>query len=81
MEVYRKIKEDLWYFCLLYLAIIMIWNWLPFNRDSTDGQHRSGMSLHIDDKTGCHYLSSSRGGIIKRYDDIGNHICTGEEDG
>lgn len=46
------------------------------DKDDTDSDSgRSGMILHVDNKTGCQYLSTS-GGIIKRTDMEGNHICS-----
>lgn len=47
--------------------------------DSTDYSffHRSNMSLHIDNKTGCHYLSGWSGVLIPRVDETGKQICTG----
>jgi len=34
--------------------------------DSTDGAERSGMRLHVDNQTGCEYLSVAGGGITPR---------------
>lgn len=49
--------------------------------DSTDvGRHdRSGMSLYIDNLTGCHYLAGWTGVLVKRLDRTGRHVCTGQE--
>lgn len=49
-------------------------------RDSTDRPGgRSGMILHVDHLTGCHYLARVFGGLVPRLDADGNHICTGEQ--
>lgn len=50
---------------------------LFYPADSTDKSQseRSGMSLHVDHETGCHYLGGSWGGITPRVDRDGNHIC------
>lgn len=51
-----------------------------FDRDSTDPPDaRSGITLHIDNKSGCHYLGAKRGGLIKRLDKEGHHICEGAD--
>ena len=49
--------------------------------DSTDKNHfnRSNFHLHIDNKTGCHYLTSWSGVIYPRLDKDGEHICSGYE--
>lgn len=43
-------------------------------RDSTDGVKRSNMALRIDYGTGCQYLETSGGGIIKRTNKQGQHM-------
>jgi hypothetical protein len=60
-------------FYILQLAIRPI--------DSTDfGKfNRSGVSLIIDAKTGCHYLARF-GVMTPRLDKDGNQICTGKEE-
>lgn len=64
--------------------IFCFWLWLislifPFGTDSTDKDfwHKSNLILHIDNRTGCHYLSTWTGNLIPRLDNEGNHICTG----
>jgi hypothetical protein len=45
-------------------------------KDSTDSEEsRSGMALHIDNLTGCHYLGKSIGGLTPRLDKEGKQIC------
>jgi hypothetical protein len=49
-------------------------------RDSSDfPDRRSDMRIHIDARTGCHYLSVRRAGITPRLDKYGKQICTGRE--
>lgn len=46
--------------------------------DDTDDKlsgERSGMALHIDNRTGCHYLASSAGSLTPRLDKSGRQIC------
>ncbi len=66
---------------ILAFIIYQINNMFNIGYDSTDSEihGRSGFTLHVDDMTGCHYLSSCDGGIVKRFDSLGNHICTGYE--
>jgi len=67
------------------LAIIAILSWFistlisdnmkPRNdTDPADG--RSGLALFVDNRTGCHYLSSPAGGLTPRLDSEGNQICS-----
>ena len=54
--------------------------WFGFNKtDSTDSEEhgRSGLSLHIDNLTKCHYLSTKDGGLYPRMDKNNTHICDG----
>lgn len=37
-----------------------------FDKDSTDGQERSGLKLHRDQLTGCEYLSTLKGSLYPR---------------
>lgn len=48
-----------------------------FSSDDTDppGWAKSGMSLHIDHRTGCHYLGKGGKSLTPRLDRRGNHIC------
>lgn len=47
----------------------------PDSTDTPDGA-RSGMSLHVDHRTGCQYLSKPFGGITPRLDANGKHMCS-----
>lgn len=53
------------------------------DRDDTDPPTgaRSQLDLHIDNKTGCHYLSARNGGLTPRLDADGKHICTKGKEG
>jgi hypothetical protein len=52
----------------------------PAVYDSSDyPPGHSGVRIHVDALTGCHYLSTSRGGVTPRLNTAGNHICTGAE--
>lgn len=42
-------------------------------KDSTDGDKRSGMGLHVDNETGCEYLSAPGGGLYPRQTSLGKH--------
>jgi hypothetical protein len=75
MEVYKKVKNDLMFFCIVYL--FFIWLTGGMERDSTDGERRSGMALRIDAMTGCHYLEGAKGGMTPRLNREGHHICEG----
>lgn len=67
-------------FVLVTLALL---NTFIFSRDDTDTPTgaRSRLDLHIDNRTGCHYLSTHKGGLTPRLDADGNHICTKGKEG
>ena len=66
--------------CVSYLGLMWIIGVIAFaafdyvrdtgnwGLDSTDrdGRHRSGLTLHVDYKTGVEYLSDGKGGLIRR---------------
>ena len=84
MEVYLKFKRDLSNYVLKVLLggviIYTVVSFIPVGLDSTDnGTDRSGMALHIDNATGCHYLASQHGGMTPRLTPDGEHICRGQE--
>lgn len=62
------------WFALLVVIATMLISISPFGRDSTDGKDRSNLALHVDNLTGCNYLSTKNGGLIIRSDKDGNHI-------
>ena len=75
MEVYKKIKNDIFWICLILIMMQILFYNFPINRDVTDGEHPSGMALRIDAETGCQYLEGTHGGMIKRLNSDGEHIC------
>lgn len=36
------------------------------DNSDTDGNHRSGLQVHTDAKTGIEYLSDGKGGLVRR---------------
>ena len=60
---------------LIYMITLLCLHWFTggFERDSTDGEDRSGMKIHIDNLTGCHYLSTSGGAMHSRVSASGDH--------
>lgn len=82
--IYKEIKKDLNNFLLFiilgYFLIVAVMSVFKIGYDTTDdGRSRSGMELHIDNLTGCHYLASGHGGMVARVTKDGTHICTGQE--
>jgi len=75
MNVYNRFKTDLAIGLLIFLFISSMLELFEIGYDSTDGTTRSGMSLHIDSMTGCHYLAGSRGGLTPRLTSSGKHFC------
>lgn len=63
---------------ILFLAVLVALSYIR-PMDSTDyGRFgRSGLRLHIDSATGCHYVSTIFGGPTPRLDADGQHICGG----
>ncbi len=62
---------------LLVVIGITVGEIRPVKRDTTDvpGGQLSGMDLHKDHMTGCHYLSYHDGGLTPRLDANGNQVC------
>lgn len=79
MKVWNEIRNFILSAATVYLVLSIIWTVIPYGRDSTDGDRRSGLALRIDALTGCHYLEGSRGGLIPRVTANGEHICSGPE--
>ena len=75
MELYNKIKSDLLWFLTFVFVISIVSNFFNYKWDSTDGEERSGMTLHVDNMTGCQYLGRFFGSVTPRLDSNGNHIC------
>jgi len=76
---YKEFKDDISIFIIAVVILNFLFNYFNVNFDSTDNPDgkRSNLSLHIDHRTGCHYLSS-QGGLVKRVDSNGHHICSGD---
>lgn len=79
MDTYEKFKKDLFKFVMLVWIVVLLLDYFHVGWDSTDGDERSGLKLHIDNLTGCQYLSTSRGGITPRLDKNAKQICTNSE--
>lgn len=77
MNVYNQIKKDFIWIAIIFTLLLQLVNWFQVGYDDTDNHEtntRSGLALHIDYGTGCHYLSNQNS-LIPRVDDLGNHIC------
>ena len=68
------------------LKFFIFWTFLSWlisyiTLDSTDKDilHKSDLKLHIDNMTGCHYLSTRKGHLIPRLDKDGKQVCSGYE--
>lgn len=48
---------------------------MPERNDTDPPDGYSGISVLIDNKTGCQYLASARGGMTPRLDKKGKHMC------
>ena len=74
-DVGKRLGKVIFKGFLIYVAIILCLHWFTggFDRDSTDGEDRSGMKIHIDNLTGCHYLSTSGGAMHSRISASGEH--------
>ena len=65
-----------------FIFWLFIWWLISFiTLDSTDKDilHKSDLKLHIDNMTGCHYLSTRKGHLIPRLDKDGKQVCSGYE--
>ena len=76
MEVYNRFKKDLFWVMIIFFILQFAWHFLPIGRDNSDGEKRSGVSVHVDMLTGCEYLGGKNGGLTPRMDANGHHICT-----
>jgi len=67
-------------FCVFAIADRSLgpFDWF-LERDSTDGEKRSGLVLKTDALTGCQYLKSGNA-MIPRVDSKGQHICGAAND-
>lgn len=59
------------------LSLFYVWSAPLDDTDDVVAGKRSGMILHVDHRTGCHYLSMGRfGGITPRLNPDGSQVCT-----
>ncbi len=75
---YSKINNSLRiisYLVAVFFIATEVADYFRLGYDSTDGKYRSGLGLHVDNMTGCHYLSAKGGGITPRLNPLGHHIC------
>ncbi len=72
---FKKSLKTLSIYLIIGYAIMFLLRYSAgdFDRDTTDGERRSGMGLHVDAETGCEYLSTMRGGITPRISYDGTH--------
>ena len=75
MDVYERFKKDLILVVTVSIIIQLCWSYLPIQRDNSDGNTRSGVSVHVDALTGCEYLGGMHGGLTPRLDINGLQIC------
>ena len=61
------------FFCIVIIYLLN--SSLKFDDTDKNIFHRSDLKLHIDNRTGCHYLSTWTGQIIPRLDKDGKQIC------
>lgn len=66
-----------YFIVILFLVLFVKSLYNPIDSTDKDFWHRSNMALHIDNETGCHYLSGWSGVLTPRLDKDGNHICSG----
>lgn len=59
---------------LLTFVLAILANQTPFD-DSDRPPNRSGLSVRIDARTGCHYLGNGSQGITPRLASDGRQIC------
>ena len=77
MEVYKKIKDDIIIFLIIYGILTLIWVFSPYGKDSTDPNWgRSGLIIRTDNETGLQYLQSSGGHLTPRLDKDGNQMVS-----
>lgn len=74
----KKKSATPWWLILfvIWLAMIALW---PVDSTDRGRWSRSGLRLHVDAATGCHYVSTMFGGPTPRLDANGGQICIGEE--
>jgi hypothetical protein len=80
MEIYKGLVEFTKWLAMWYL-IAMLFNYVAINLfgfgiddSDKDKNHRSGVKVITDYKTGLQYLESGRGGITPRLDANGKQV-------
>lgn len=74
-DLIPQLKQVLWTFAAIILAVTLYGVFVGADKDSTDGENeRSGMNLYTDALTGCQYLSAG-GGLTPRIDSDGEPVC------
>lgn len=69
-------------FWFIFWVLLIAWGIVSNKVDTSDYNfwHRSNMRIHVDNLTGCHYLSTGHfGGLVPRLDEYGDQVCTGYE--
>ncbi len=69
-----------WWAAFFVILWVVLGLFAPTDTTDAGRWSRSGMRLHVDTATGCHYLSTFLGGPTPRINAAGNHICTGAEE-
>lgn len=66
--------------CAIVLAASYLVSASPWGRGDSDQQEwfspRSGLKVSTDELTGCQYFVGPSGGVIRRVDGKGRHVCT-----
>ena len=77
MEVYKQIKNDIFIYAIVYIMFMLILEFNPYGKDSTDPKWgRSGLIIRTDNKTGLQYLQSGGGHLTPRLDKDGNQMAS-----
>ena len=66
-------------FILFWTLLWWIISFITLDSTDRDILHKSDLKLHIDNYTGCHYLSTRKGYLIPRLDKDGKQVCSGYE--
>jgi len=86
VRTYQFIKKDLLWSIAGIVVVFALFdiasNFFNIGFDETDNYEsnvRSNIALRIDHGTGCHYLESSQGHLVKRLTPDGSHLCTSSQ--
>jgi hypothetical protein len=78
MKTMRELKRSMITKILFVLVVfLLIIRLAPLDSSDYSWKQRSGLSVHVDELTGCHYLSKFLGGVTPRFDSDGNQVCSG----